>query len=183
MTRFLTTPVMYTLLGLLLLAGSAATVQTVRLSNARTEVADERAAHAETKSDHADVLRDLAEQTADVARKVREREAEFLRLSAANDETHRQEKARALASKDRVIADLRSGALQLQDWWRCEVPAHGDSADAAASADSGGAPGGADLRAAGAGSLVQVGAEADGRVRWLQSELIATRNACGVHPL
>lgn len=183
MTRFLTTPVLYGLLALVALLGAAVGAQTLRLSWAETREADERAAHAKTKSDHAEVLRDLAEQTAEVASKVREREAEFLRLSAANDETHRKEKARALASKDRVIADLRSGALQLQDWWRCEVPAHGDSADAAASADSGGAPGGADLRAAGAGSLVQISAEADGRVRWLQSELIATRNACGVDPL
>lgn len=131
------------------------------------------------KAEHAESARELANMTAEVAAKVREREAEFLRVTAFNDETHRQEKAHALAKKDRTIADLRSGALQLQDWWRCEASA-AHPADAAATANPGGAPGDTDLRAAGAGDLVQVGAKADGRIRWLQGELVATRIACGV---
>lgn len=183
MTRFLTLPIFYGLLALVLLAGGLATVQTLHLAGARTDVADERAAHSKTKADHAEVLRDLAQRTATVATKVREREAEFLLQSAANDETHRKDKADAISKKDRVIADLRAGALQLQDWWRCEAaPAGSRSADAATTADTGGASRGADLRAAGAGALVQVGANADGRIRWLQTELIATREACGVKP-
>lgn len=171
MTRFLTAPILYALLALVLLASTAAGVQSYRLQA-------ERAAHAGTRQSHAEVLRGLAEATAQVALAVREREREFAATASANDTRYHQEKADALAAKDRVIDDLRRGALQLRDWWQAgPVSCPGD---AAVAADSGGDAGAGELRAAGAGDLVQVGADADAARRWYITELIATRAACGI---
>jgi hypothetical protein len=179
-TRFLTLPVMYVLLALVAVLGVATTVQTVRLSDAKAETADAVAAHATTRADHAEVLRDLADRTAAVAAQVRKREGEYLAASAAADETYRKEKARALSEKDRVIAGLRSGIVQLRDEWQALACAPGDSADPAAAAATDRYAELARLREEGAGAFVQDGIEADSWITWLQVELIATRTVCGV---
>ena len=180
--RFLTTPIFAALLAVILLLGGIAAKQHFTIAGLETDVANERAAHAATKAEGAEVLRDLAQRAATVATLVREREGQVQRDTAANDETHRKETSRALAEKDRLIADLRSGAVQLRDEWRCEVPAGaaGHHPDAAAAAGAGGEAAGFDLRAQGAAAFIEDGAVADAWIRWLQVELIATRAACGV---
>lgn len=141
----------------------------------------ERAAHAKTKAQHALVLQDLAEKTAAAERAARRVGEVYAAESAANRETFDKEKAHALAEKDRVIADLRAGRVQLRQWWRPEVPAcPGDSAQPATAA--GGDAEVAELRAASTGRIVGAGAEADAWIGWLQRELTATRAVCGATP-
>lgn len=180
--RFLTTPVFAVLLAVILLLGGVSAKQHFTIAGLETEAANERAAHAKTKADNAEVLRDLAQRTATVAAQVRAREGQFQRDTAAAEEQHRQEKANAIAKKDRVIADLRSGALQLQPWWQCEATGAtaGNSTDAAGPSDSGGNAGTNERRIQDSGDLVQVGADADAKERWLRAELIATRALCGM---
>jgi hypothetical protein len=146
-----------------------------------TEVAELKATISELKADHAEVLRDQANRALAVADAVRALQGIYLKASADAEQKFQQDKADAIAKKDRVIAGYRAGSLQLQDWWRCETPsAASDTADAAASAITGGDAGRADLRAASLAEGVQDGAVADAWIRWLQGELIATRATCGV---
>ena len=180
--RFLTTPIFAALLAVILLLGGLTAKQHFTIAGLETQVAKVETNAANERAAHAEVLRDLAQRAATVATLVREREGQFQRDTAANDETHRKETSRALAEKDRLIADLRSGAVQLREEWRCEVPtgAAGDHPDAAAAAGASREAAGADLRAQGAAAFIEDGAVADAWIRWLQVELIATRAACGV---
>lgn len=182
MDRFLTTPIFAALLAVILILGSVTVRQHFTIAGLETDVAKEQSSHAQTRAKNAEVLRDLAQRTADVAAKVRARESHYLAASAANDEKHRQEKANAVAEKDRVIADLRAGRLQLQPWWQCEAtaPAGGDHPDAAGQADPGGNARANERRIEDSGRLVQIGIEADAKERWLRAELIATRALCGM---
>lgn len=180
MTRFLTLPILYVLLAAVLALGGFATVQTLRLAHERT-------AHAETKQHHAEVLADLQAATARAAtlsaeaeKAVRKREAAYRDQTQAADAAHAKDKADALAKKDRVIADLRAGTVQLQDWWRCPaVSAAGGDAAADLAGTAAGDDGHAELRAASLAEGVQDGASADAWIGWLQAELTATRAVCG----
>ncbi|WP_313495470.1 lysis system i-spanin subunit Rz [Pseudoxanthomonas mexicana] len=137
----------------------------------------EVAAHKQTREGHAQVLRQLADLTKAAQAEAKARATAYTNDTAANDQRHKTETAHALAAKDRVIADLRRGALQLRDWWQAgPVSCPGD---AAAAADSGGNAGAGELRAEGAGDLVQVAAQADADRAWYIAELIATRAFCG----
>lgn len=143
--------------------------QTIRLSN-------ERADHAQTKQKHAEVLAELATKTVATVTAVRRLEATYNTESAAAADAYQKDKTDAIAKKDAVIAGLRADNLQLRRWWRAETPAC--AGDAASPAAASRAAEDAELRAAGAGNLVRIGAEADGWIRWLQTELIATRTLC-----
>lgn len=181
MERFLTTPIFAALLAVILILAGVTAKQHFTIAGLETDVAKEQAKHAATRAESAETLRDLAQRTADVAAKVRAREGEYLAAAAAADEKHRQEKAHAVAEKNRVIADLRAGRLQLQPWWQCEAtPAAGDAADAAGPADPGGNARAHERRIEDSGRLVQIGIEADAKERWLRTELIATRALCGM---
>lgn len=171
MTRFLTLPILYALLAALMVAAGFAALQTLRLAN-------ETSAHLQTKVDHAKVLANLAELTARALAEVRARESQYRRDSESARRHFEQEKRDALDKKNRVIADLRSGALRLQSWWEC--PALPAAGDAAAGAAVPGADRSADLRNAGVGDLLRIGANADTLIRFHQLELLATRKACGV---
>lgn len=80
--------------------------------------------------------------------------------NSAIDAEYQEKLDEAQAKHDRVVADLRSARLQLQDHWTCPAS---DSA----------APGvvdeGARLREASAARIVQIGAEADAQITGLQS--------------
>lgn len=192
MDRFLTTPILYSLLALAGLFGLTTAWQTVRLAHAetaaaqaRTDTQAEKAAHAETKAEHAQVLQGLAERTAQVAALVRAQDATYLAESAAADARNRKEIANALAKKDAVIADLRAGRMQLRQEWQCEVPlisTSGDRTKPESEAAASGNAGYARVREESAGELVQIGALADTQVRWLQGELVATRARCAAVP-
>lgn len=147
--------------------------QTIRLSN-------ERADHAHTKQQHAEVLAELATKTAATVTAVRRLESAYNAESAAAADAYQKDKTYALAKKDAVIAGLRADNLQLHRWWNPKPAAcPGDAASPAAASR---AVEDAELRAAGAGDLVRIGAHADGWIRWLQAELISTRKLCRMAP-
>ena len=157
--NFLTAPVLYALLAAAGIAGIAAGVQTVRLSN-------ERADHAETKRQTAETLARLAELTAKAATAVRARETEVRDLLDASNAFREQGIADAVESQQVLVADLRAGNRRLRQQWA------GCPAADAVPGDSGtesGADGGAELRAESAGRIARAGDDADIQVRGLQA--------------
>ncbi len=87
--------------------------------------------------------------------------------------------ANAIRARDRTIADLRTGNLQLRDHWACAMP----------SADAGGAPAAgagsddaAERRNEGAGDLVQVADDSDGQLRACQATVIDYRQRGVLRP-
>jgi hypothetical protein len=89
-------------------------------------------------------------------------------IAAAVDQLTK-ENADALAKRNAVAAGVRAGTVRLQDRWSCptRVPT---AAAGAVQFDADAA-----LRAAGAGDLVQVGAEADAALKACQAVLKADR--------
>lgn len=157
--NFLTAPVLYALLGVAGIAGVTAGVQTVRLAN-------EQAAHADTKRQAAETLAHLADLTAKAATAVRARETEVRGLLDASNEYREQGIAHAVESQQKLVADLRDGTRRLQQQWA------GCRTAAAVPGDAGaepGADGGADLRAESAGRIARAGDDADVQVRGLQA--------------
>ena len=77
----------------------------------------------------------------------------------------------AKAEADRVIADLRTGALRLRERWSTQVLA----CDAGIAAGAAKPDATADDRAASAGRIVRAAAECDAQVRGLQSILMKER--------
>lgn len=142
---------------------------------------NEANAHKATKAEHARVVRQLADQAKAVAAKAKAASA----AAAAARKTHDQRFEDAKHEADRAKRDLRdalrrgTGAIRLQDHWTCAV--RGSTAGGFAAA-AGRQDAGADLRAAGAADLVAAGDAADRWIAWLQSEVTATRTACGVAP-
>lgn len=124
-----------TLAGLLFWQWGARQLAEERLADAKAEVVEAREIAMET-------YRALTEQ------------------NSAIDAEYQEKLDEAQAKHDRVVADLRSARLQLQDHWTCPAP---DSA----------APGvvdeGARLREEAAARIVQIGAEADAQIAGLQS--------------
>ena len=135
----------------------------------------EKAAHQQTREDNARVLRGLADLTKKAQQEAKRRAKTYAEDTAANDAKNRTEMAHALAAKDRVIADLRAGRLQLRDFW---TPAVSCAGDAAAPAIASREAEHAGLREQSLAEGVQDGALADGWISWLQRELVATRAAC-----
>lgn len=147
-------------------------------------LAEERAAHAKDLAEHALVLREHAERAAHVADLARQSQTTFITERESARSAHKQELKDALARKDRIIAGLRTGALQLQPWWECPsvLPAAGSVIGADAAGDGSRADEGAYLRAAGHAENIYQFARADTWIRSLQAEVTATRKACGANP-
>ena len=81
---------------------------------------------------------------------------------------YEQDKTDAQATHDRVVADLRRGAVKLQNHWTCP--------DVSKVAASPGQPDdGADLRQSGAAALIAAADAADAQVRALQAVTQADR--------
>ena len=137
----------------------------------------EVAAHAATREEHARQARHVADLAQAAMEESRRNQRIYDQRTAANDSEHKKELAHAVRKRDAVIADLRAGALQLQPWW--ESGAGACAGQAATAADPGGQADAWDLRAAGAGDLIQVLAEADADRAWYINELTATRAQCG----
>lgn len=151
------------------------------LSAEREAHAETRAVLEQTKASHADTLREISTLAAAASDEAHARAASFHAQMAEKDRAFQQEMFDAKAKSDAVAAELRAGTLQLRQWW--QSPTVGCVADAAvpsqAAPDPHGAAEGAELRIASAGRIVGSGAEADAWIRSLQSELVATRTACG----
>lgn len=91
---------------------------------------------------------------------------------AALDATHKKESADAKAVGDAVRAGLERGVIRLRDEWATD---RAISASVQAAAGVGQPDAGAALRAAGAGRLVQLGAQCDADIRGLQHALTVER--------
>lgn len=111
---------------------------------------------------------------ADAARQARAIEAAQKKAMADAAAKYAKDKADALAAKNRVIDDLRSGALRLRKEWRgCQA-----ASGAAGSSDGGQAGDGlSDLQAESAGRIIGIAAEADAQVKYLQ-DLIRSAPRC-----
>jgi hypothetical protein len=163
--NLLTTPVLYGLGAVAIAAGLFAGVQTLRLSDAMSDVAQEQAAHADTKRKQAEVLAHLAELTAQTAVAVSNREREIRGMLDSSNTAREEGIARAVEEQQRVVAGVRDESLRLRQQWRgcAAAPAVPGHAAAQPIADEG-----AELRATGAGDLVRVGDDADNDLAGLQ---------------
>ena len=128
---------------------------------------------------HKATLDDLAAKTARAARLADEASKAAAIERQANDKRFDDAQAQADKAERDLAAALRAGTERLQPWWSCDRPgsAEGDAATAA-----GGDDGYADVRSAGAASLIAAADHADRWIGWLQGELTSTRKACGVEP-
>lgn len=154
----LSAPMMYVLMGLCVILGGTAIVQTLRLSH-------EREAHAETKANHAKVLAHLAQLTAEASEAVRSRETRIRGMLDASNTAREQGIANAVENEQKRVAGLLDGTRRLREQWRqCESAAK-------VSGDAAPGPGpdaAARVRAEAAGRVVRVGDDADNQVRGLQ---------------
>lgn len=87
--------------------------------------------------------------------------------------------AAALAAKNRTIAGLRTGTLQLREHWSCAVSATDPGGTAAAGA---GGDDGAERRNEGAGDLVQVADDSDAQLRACQATVTDYRKRGVLRP-
>lgn len=165
MTRFLTAPIMYALLAALVAAGGFGIWKTVQLAN-------ERSAHKTTKLEHAAGLANLAAATRKALVEARARERQHSETMARIGAAHQQELTRVQADHDRLVDDLRTGIVRLQQRW-AGCPAAAGVPGTGASGP--GADAGARDREASAGRIVRAAAECDAQVRGLQSIIRADR--------
>lgn len=93
---------------------------------------------------------------------ARAKEAADRKALAAITDTYKKDLADAKRNADHTVADLRAGIIRLRKQWTCPgVPQ--------AAAGGPGADDAADDRAASAGAIVRAAADADARIRALQS--------------
>lgn len=118
------------------------------------------------------VIAEFARKEAEAQAKARQAEQANARAVAKAAEEYERGKADAKATGDRVAAGLLAGTERLRDEWAAERATNrlSDAATAARHADEL-----AQLRAASAGRIVQIGAEADAQVRGLQRVVRADR--------
>lgn len=138
-----------------------------------TEVAARKA----DKASHKAVIAGLADLTRIAADKAKAASKQASDDRKANDQRFKDSEHEADQAKRELARALRAGTVRLRDEWACPAPraSQGGAAGTASRQDAG-----ADLRAAGAASLVAAGDAADRWIGWLQAELISTRTACGV---
>lgn len=115
---------------------------------------------------HATERQEAAERLAQFEAMAREQEHRHAADMDRIAQEYLEELSNAKAESDRVVADLRSGALRLQDRWRgCGEPSPVPDFDAGTRA-----PDAVTLdREASAGRIVQAAAECDAQVIGLQS--------------
>ncbi len=147
--KFLTMPVMYALIAIAVAALAFGGVQSYRLANA--------------KAKHSQTLTKIAELTRIASEKVRLFEQHHAAALDAVAKQHQEDLRNAQATYDRTVADVRSGALILQNRWSC--PAANVPRVAAGAGEPDGA---ADDRAESAARIIQAAAECDAQVRGLQ---------------
>lgn len=144
-----------------------------RLSSTKLEFSQYREKMVELTAD----ARVKTEVAAKAAKLAREKYDELHDLAESSFQAGRQSAEQAQAS---VVADLRSDRIRLRNEWAACMsrPAQ----DAGTSGAAGGSDGATPVPAEAFGRVLRVGDDADNQVRWLQSELIATRElakTCG----
>ena len=123
---------------------------------------------------NAATFRKLADLTAAAASAVKARNTHIRELLDASNKAREEGIANAIKSQQETVAGLRDGTLRLRKQWAgCQAAAavSGDRASVKGSDDS------ANLRAASAGRIIRVGADADIQVRELQAYVRACEAA------
>lgn len=160
-------------LGLSLAVAAAWGVQTVRLKSAQADTAKV----AEDFRSYREKMILLTGQATTAAAQAR---VEFHEARARAESSFQAGRESAIEHEKTVVADLRAGNLRLREQWRNRVcPAAQGQAPAGAAEGQDGAD---QLRAESAGRIIGIGARADALTRWLQSELLVTRQlaeSCG----
>ncbi len=129
----------------------------------RHQLSNEREASAKYRAQ-------IVEQTLLSEQKARRIEQHHAAALNAVARAHQEDLRNAQATYDRTVADVRSGALKLQDRWAC--PAANVSRPATRPSVPNGA---ADDRAESAARIVQASAECDAQIRGLQAVTQADR--------
>lgn len=119
---------------------------------------------------NAKAAKHVAELTLAASEAARASEAKQAANFDAIAQKYEQDKANAQQASDRVIADLRSGALRLRKQWQCPPASVPGPAAGAGKPD-----GGADDREQGPADLVRAGRDADDQIRALQEALRSER--------
>ena len=169
MEKLTVPPLLYACGGLLLAGLTAFGIQTWRLDSAQGKVAElER-----------DVAQERLQAATDLLLFNAASRAKELAMKAGFDQAlteTRKEQADAQANADRLVADLRAGAVRLRrEWLACTSAASvPGTAEPAAGADAG-----TGLREARAGRIIGATDECDAHVRGLQRLLIAERENAG----
>lgn len=156
------------LLGLALWAGSLWLAYDYGTARGDIAVAKAKTQLESARADTAAALVDLANLRTAASEAARQAEHDKAEELAAIADQYEQEKADALASKDRVIADLRAGVLKLRDDWQCPAvpgPAPGP----------GGRDAAAQRPAEAVARVLRIGAEADAQLRACQAIVQAYR--------
>lgn len=152
-------------IGLLLALVAVAGVQQLR-------VMDAQLAAAEVQRELSELQGAVAAERAKAEREAREAEQRQRDALDAIERMYKTEMSHAQDVQAAVVADLHNDNLRLREHWRgCET-----SRLSATAANSARTDDAADLRAAGAGDLVRLGAECDATIRALQRVVIEDRN-------
>lgn len=123
-------------------------------------------------------LKDDAEAEAKAMERATALERELAAMQVEISYAYEQGKQEAEASANRVVVDLRNGALRLrQQWAACKAEHMPETPTAASEPDA--APTGREESAA---RIVRAAAECDAQVRGLQELLIAERQQYDVSP-
>lgn len=145
-----------------LLLAAAAAGAGYHYGSEHTAAAKDRDFQSHLKADRAAEL--------EATQQARARETALSTAIAAVDAAYQQGKQEAQRENDKLVADLRTGAVRLRDrWQQCEAGLSDVTAGA------GGTDAGADDRAASAARIVRAAREADARIKALQVILRAER--------
>lgn len=126
------------------------------------------------KAEDKKVFDEIARLTEVTKSAVSQREVEIAGLLASSNKAREEGIAHAVEEQQRIVADVRSGALRLRQQWAGCPAANAAPKDGSATPDP---DGGAALRATDSGSLVRAGDDADVQVRGLQDYARACQKA------
>lgn len=141
--------------GLAAILALVAGIQTVRVSDLKTDAAELATAHAQSIAKH--------EQAA------RARERQHVEAMAAIDTQHQQERDRAKTAIAKLSADLAAGTQRLRQRFTCPAVKPSASASPGPSDENSG------LLPADVGILIGLASECDGHVRSLQAVIQSDR--------
>lgn len=151
--------------GTVVVLALAVGVQQYRVMAAQTETVEAKTALAELKAI-------IADQRTAFEAEARRVEQENMKAVAMITDAHTKALADAKQTSAVIVSDLRAGNIRLRNHWQGCLATTELSREAA---DLAGADGAAELRAAGAGDLVRLAAEADAQVTALQRIIMETQ--------
>lgn len=170
MSRFLTMPILYALLGVILLLGGYNVVQAVQKANLRTDLAEANAANKT-------LIADIATEREAFTNWARDQEQRHTQAMAKLDQDNQKRIADAQAATDRLVAGLRNDTVRLHDRWQAALATSRLSAGVAAA--SGAHDPAGDVEAS-VGRIVGAARACDAQVIGLQQavrQIVATCNA------